>query len=182
MSYKEENNASNVEYTPTLLTDWNGSADPGKTNDALDQLANRTTVIESSSSLLFGSEFQYAESIATSSRTGSTTYGEKLKMTTPVIIGGNYFVNISYQWAMDDKNRQFLGRVQLDDLSTLYSHSELAHKKNIENSIDNYKLASFFLYITLTPGVHFIDIDYATSDSGKTAFIRNTKIVMWRII
>jgi hypothetical protein len=33
--------AGDVEYTPSVLTDWDSDADPGDVNDALDQLAER---------------------------------------------------------------------------------------------------------------------------------------------
>ncbi|MEE9278196.1 MAG: hypothetical protein V3V06_07265, partial [Dehalococcoidia bacterium] len=35
-----------VDYAPALLADWDGSADPGQVDDALDQLAARVTVEE----------------------------------------------------------------------------------------------------------------------------------------
>lgn len=35
--------AANVTYTPADLNDWNSAADPGNTDDALDQLAERVT-------------------------------------------------------------------------------------------------------------------------------------------
>lgn len=38
--------AENVTFTPAVLTNWTGNADPGNANDALDQLAARTTVLE----------------------------------------------------------------------------------------------------------------------------------------
>jgi len=40
--------ASEVTYTPLTLSDWTGSADPGNTDDALDQLADRLTAVEGS--------------------------------------------------------------------------------------------------------------------------------------
>ena len=41
-----QDDASEITYTPTTLTDWNGDADPGNTDSALDQLAGRTTTVE----------------------------------------------------------------------------------------------------------------------------------------
>ena len=38
--------ASVMSYTPAVLADWDGIADPGNTDDALDQLAERTTDLE----------------------------------------------------------------------------------------------------------------------------------------
>lgn len=41
--------ASDVTYTPNNLADWNGGVDPGNANDAFDQLADRVTILETSS-------------------------------------------------------------------------------------------------------------------------------------
>ena len=38
--------ASSLTYTPASNADWTGSADPGNTDDALDQLADRVTTLE----------------------------------------------------------------------------------------------------------------------------------------
>lgn len=38
--------AANVTYTPSTLTDWTGSADPGNADDAFDQLAARVKALE----------------------------------------------------------------------------------------------------------------------------------------
>lgn len=42
--------ASEITYTPTTLSDWTGSADPGNQDDVNDQLASRVTTIESGGS------------------------------------------------------------------------------------------------------------------------------------
>jgi len=39
-------NADQVAYTPAVLADWDGAADPGNTDDALDQIAERVTDLE----------------------------------------------------------------------------------------------------------------------------------------
>jgi len=40
--------AANVTYTPLALADWTASTDPGQVDDALDQLADRVNVLETS--------------------------------------------------------------------------------------------------------------------------------------
>lgn len=45
----ESVDASTVTYTPTTLADWDAAADPGDVDNALDQLAERVTDIESGS-------------------------------------------------------------------------------------------------------------------------------------
>jgi len=44
--------ASNSDYTPSTLSDWNGSLDPGNVSAALDQLASRIRALEGSSGYL----------------------------------------------------------------------------------------------------------------------------------
>lgn len=39
--------AGDVTYTPSVLTDWNGDADPGNVDGALDQLSSRVETLES---------------------------------------------------------------------------------------------------------------------------------------
>lgn len=46
-------------YTPAVLTDWNGSADPGNVDNALDQLAERVTDIEDGSTTVDASNVTY---------------------------------------------------------------------------------------------------------------------------
>ena len=41
-----QDDASEISYTPSTLADWDGGVDPGQTNDALDQLADRSTTTE----------------------------------------------------------------------------------------------------------------------------------------
>lgn len=45
--------ASAVTYTPAVVTDWNGSVDPGNADDAFDQLASRTKTIETAEGKLY---------------------------------------------------------------------------------------------------------------------------------
>lgn len=47
-----QDDASEITYTPAVLTDWNGDADPGNVNDALDQLASRAKALEGGASAL----------------------------------------------------------------------------------------------------------------------------------
>ena len=41
-----QDDASEITYTPSTVTDWDGDVDPGETNVALDQLAERTNTAE----------------------------------------------------------------------------------------------------------------------------------------
>lgn len=45
--------AADLTYTPAVLTDWNGDADPGNADDALDQLAERVDDLELDSHAIY---------------------------------------------------------------------------------------------------------------------------------
>jgi hypothetical protein len=47
--------ASAITYTPAVLTDWDGDADPGELDDALDQLAERVDDLEGAGGVTYGS-------------------------------------------------------------------------------------------------------------------------------
>lgn len=49
-----QDDASEITYTPSDLTDWSGSVDPGNVDGGLDQLADRTTTAESTLSTHIG--------------------------------------------------------------------------------------------------------------------------------
>lgn len=49
-----DGDASDLTYTPTDVTDWDGDADPGDADEALDQLAERITDVEDDYFLLAG--------------------------------------------------------------------------------------------------------------------------------
>jgi hypothetical protein len=61
--------ASSVTYTPAVVTDWDGDADPGDVDDALDQLAERVDDLENagpSQSVVF--TFGYSGTLAIGSQ------------------------------------------------------------------------------------------------------------------
>lgn len=64
--------ASAVTYTPTTVADWDGSADPGNADDALDQLAERVTDLEVAGG---GTAGKHAIYVAAGSITPSATGG-----------------------------------------------------------------------------------------------------------
>jgi len=121
-------------------------------------------------------QFSYAIDL-TESSTNSTTYQQKLRLTVSGIPSGNYRIAWSYDWRESKANNQFLARVQVDDTDEIFTYVASPY-------VDvNYwsPVATFYYYENLVSGTHYIDMDYASSSTGATAYIKNTKIEFWRI-
>lgn len=127
-------------------------------------------------SSIFGSEYQTAESAAVSSTT-SETFQQKLRLTTSSLTGGTYRVGWYYNWNHSDNKSSFASRVQIDDATTIHNHLEEPH----EDAPEQLQTVCGFYHGALSSGVHTIDIDYRTTDNGKTTSISNARIEFWRV-
>lgn len=128
--------------------------------------------------LVFGSLYQKAESLSESSTTGDLLFHQKLRLTTPSVPAGDYYVAWSYEWACDDQRRcQF--QVQVDDTTTLMDNID----ENTAKSGDGgYRAVGGHAIATLTAAIHNIDLDYGNEeDSGKIVYIRKARLTIWRV-
>ena len=128
-------------------------------------------------SVLFGSEYQTARSDSESSTTSATPI-QKLRMTTSALVGGNYYIGWYFEWGSDadDKNNQF--RVQIDDTTTL---TQLCYEDRgkATDTPAVWRPASGWDIRTLSSGAKNIDVDYWTA--ANTVYIRNARLVLWRV-
>mgnify|MGYP001571210172 FL=1 len=111
--------------------------------------------------------YTYAESESESSTT-SASYQQKLKLTTPSLSSGNYLIQFYCEITSTD-NDGIAAIVELDDTTTIAEMKDDRH-----HSEDYFKPFSGFKQVTLTSGVHEIDIDYRKL--GGTAKIRRARI------
>ena len=111
--------------------------------------------------------YTYSESEAESTTT-SNNYQQKLKLTTPSLTQGNYLI----QWYCEITSTDNDGVsciVELDDATTIAEIEDDRH-----HSEDYFKPFSGMKQVTLSSGVHEIDIDY--KKLGGTAKIRRARI------
>lgn len=123
---------------------------------------------------VFGSEYQHIESLSESS-TGSTTYVQKLQMTTTDLPSGNYMIMVSWDMGATQNRKNVKGRARLNDTGTYLA--------TFDNLIDG---SGDYVYVTVSAhhikslsGVNTIDIDYAKD--GGNAKIRNANITLYRV-
>jgi hypothetical protein len=129
------------------------------------------TIADLASSMIFGSQFDFDESLGASSTT-SLTYIEKLKLTTVAVPAGDYYIGWSLGLSNTNNDKTSGFRVQLDDITTL-SEGEVNPKiGGSDETIGGHAV------VTLTGAIHDFDIDYKRVDN--TAMIRNARLTFWR--
>ena len=122
---------------------------------------------------IYGSEFQQSSSDSESSTT-STTFVQKMRMTTSSLPSGTYRIAWYYEWRLTITTNDFKAQVQINDTITLMEHQQEPQ----DSGDDQYNNHSGFYYSTGS-GVLNIDIDYS-SGSG-TAYIRRARLEIWRV-
>lgn len=122
---------------------------------------------------IFGCAYQKASDEGEDTTT-SSSYQEKLKLTTPSLVAGDYYIGYSYEHANSGKDKCTMTQVELDDATLLHESC----KPKVATD-DDYVGCSGFVIQTLTTAVHTIDIDFkAVSDTAK---IRRARLVIWRV-
>ena len=120
-------------------------------------------------------EQHYAES-ETEQQTTNNAYDEKLKLTTSSLSGGTYRISWYYEWRYSTIQRNFKARVQIDDTTTIAEQAQ--EPKDAGGDI--FQCISGFKRITLSPGIHTIDLDWSAEDLGDTATIRRARLELWK--
>lgn len=118
------------------------------------------------------------------SATTSTIPKLKLRLTTNNLELGDYIVFWSYGWNCDSTSSDFEARIQLDDTDTLMEHKQEPKDSlgNWENTGSDQKLrASGQILLTQVSGVHQLDLDWNTSNSGTEASIWDARMFILRV-
>lgn len=125
---------------------------------------------------LIKSFFKQVEDL-TQSQTNSTTFVEKLKLTTDSVEAGTYRIGLSYNWSHEVNDTNSRVRVQLDDTTDIFTMESEPQDAGLDQMLPR----SGFAYVVLTSGVHEIDIDFATENGADTVYIRDARLEFWRI-
>jgi hypothetical protein len=122
-----------------------------------------------------GVGFQSAVSEGESSTT-SATFQQKVRITTPSLEAGTYYIGWSCEISSNADEKQNQVQVELDDTTQLAFHHEETKVKYVDSE---WRTVSGFWVGSLTAAAHTIDLDYRTLND--TIYIRRARLVMWRI-
>jgi len=121
---------------------------------------------------VYGSEYSYIES-ESEDTTSSTSFQNKVTLTTGTIPAGDYHIVWSYELRSSNSEETVKSQVLVD---TVEIGSHIVETKDG----NEYRIVSGFRKMTLTNAVHTVDIEYAR-DSGGTAKIRRARIELYRV-
>ena len=123
--------------------------------------------------LIFGDEFNSAESLGTSTTTSSTLQ-QKLRLSVNVP-NGTYIVFWSATGGNSGEERGFRFQVQLDDTTDLTDGTA----RIAEGDASTWAEPKGGHAVLALNGAHDIDMDFAAS--GGTATIRDARLTLWRV-
>jgi len=132
-----------------------------------------TITISGADSSLFGTNCTETHDDKTSYTT-STSWQEKLTLKVSGIPEGKYRIGWFYEWSLSRSTRCFCGRVRVDDTTTVAEKYE-------RQSQGLWPSEGGFVYLDLSSGSHFVDIDYKTTRFNETVGIRRARLEFWRI-
>jgi hypothetical protein len=124
---------------------------------------------------IFGTEFQRAEDLSSSS-TNSTTPVQKLELVTSNLPNGLYRLEWGYVWARSSATNDFFGRIRQGASTVLTTHRQEAKEAGTDNSVHAHST----IYLN-TAGVQSFYIDYWGESGGATSYIQEARLTLWRV-
>jgi len=123
--------------------------------------------------VVFGSQYQF-ESDESVSTTSSTTFQNKLTLTTPVIPEGFYRAEVTFEVTNSSGDKPVVIEAVLDN----EQFSETLYAPKFENE---YILKTSFAAKELSHDTHEIELNFRSTSEGGTAKIRKARIEIFRV-
>jgi len=145
-----------------------GSITDGTNSATVEQLVAGASV--------FGQNADHAESDGESSTT-STSFQNKLNLTTDTLPVGKYRIGWNYEWNLNSLSDDFEARVQVNNTTDIMEHVQEPKDSGSDQWSNK---GGFGVYDLTSEGVLSIDLDYR-SPSADTAKIRRARLEIWRV-
>jgi hypothetical protein len=127
---------------------------------------------------VFGTYFNEA-SDETDSSTTSTSWGQKVRLTTASLPAGKYRIGWHYNIYGASTSVSPTGRVQINDTDTI--HVYLYEPKDASSN-EQDTVSGFYYYTVAAGGTTLnIDLDYASEIAGSSMTIRRARLEFWRV-
>jgi len=88
---------------------------------------------------------------------------------------GTYRVGWYLEWSISNSSYPFVCRLLMDNETSIM-------ETNIRTpDASSWNVMSGFKYVIVSSGTHYVDVDFKSTKSGKTASIRNIRLEFWRV-
>lgn len=125
--------------------------------------------------MAFGEFITFAEDLGLSTN-ATSTYVQKLRLTTPLVDAGDFRIAFSWLWGNSSTSNDCEVRVEQDDTTEIYR----MRAEPQDGASDIMHPASGFAKITLAQGVYTFDIDFRNTASS-TARIWDARLEFWMV-
>jgi hypothetical protein len=127
---------------------------------------------------VFGTYFNEASS-ETDSSTTSTSWSQKVRLTTASLPVGKYRIGWSYNVRGASTSASPVCRVQIGDTDTI--HNYLFEPKDASTNEED-AVGGFYYYTVASAGTTLnIDLDYSSEANGSSMTIRRARLEFWRV-
>jgi hypothetical protein len=123
---------------------------------------------------VFGTLIYYNEDTSETSTSSTTTFLNKVTLTTPSLPLGDYLCQFQFIWRAANANRILDVRVQKNSVNIQ------AWNPFTANTSDR-QLLSGFIRSTSISGVNTYTLDFKVSGSATTVYMKEAKLFVWRI-
>jgi len=133
---------------------------------------------------IFGQGFQHQEKTTTQTTT-SNSFQNYTTLTTPALNAGTYRIGWMYVWRLSSTSQDFNARLQVDNIINLINPGDSGNAQHAQEPKDaasnQRQVTAGFRYVSLSSGVHFVDLDFKSSIAGITAYMFHGVIDIWRV-
>jgi hypothetical protein len=123
---------------------------------------------------VFGTQAYYAEALAETSTTSTTTFLNKVTLVTPTLPLGDYIIYWQFIWRALNANRNLDVRVQRAAANVITWTPFTAN-------VADRQLLSGFRRITAISGVQTFTLDFKVSGTATTVYMQQANLLAWRI-
>lgn len=123
---------------------------------------------------VFGAQIYYQEQNAETSNNSTTTWANKITLTTPSLPLGDYLVQYQFNWRSAKANRQLEFRIQIGG-------ADVDTGEPFTGSASDRQLISGFRRVQSISGIQTFTLDFRVGGSRTTVYLYNARMFVWRI-
>ena len=125
--------------------------------------------------MAFGDFSIFAQDLAQSTN-ATTSFVQKLRLTTPAVTAGDYRIGWSFTWGNGSASSSTIVKIEEDDTTSLWQMQTEPKDAGTDQQIPG----DGFAQRTLTAGIHTFDMDFTTT-AGGAGQIAQARLEFWGV-